>query len=93
MTHPSQAIANLQAKWHILKDLDRAEAVLTIHKSGVSLRGLAKFLNCSHSLLRHLLRAFEASPEDLALARSGQITTHELARRSTATRTASSISA
>jgi hypothetical protein len=87
MINPSQAIADLQAQWHILQDLDRAEAVLTIHQAGVSLRRLAKALNCSEALLRHLLRAREASSEDLALARDGQISTSELARRSVATRT------
>jgi hypothetical protein len=82
MITPTQAITDLQAQWHTLLDLDRAEAVSTIHQSGVSLRGLAKALNCSESLLRHLLHAREASPEDLLLFRQGQISTWELARRS-----------
>ena len=87
MTIPSQTIADLQAQWHILQDLDRAYAVFALHQAGVSLRRLAKKLNCSDWLLRHLLLAREASPEDLALARAGQISTNALARRSVATRT------
>jgi hypothetical protein len=86
MIYPSQAIADLQAQWHILKDLDRAEAISTIHQSGVSFRRLAKALNCSATLLRHLFHALEASPADLALARQGHITTWELVRRTAATR-------
>jgi hypothetical protein len=86
MINHTRAIAILQAQWHSLQDLDRADAVLTIQQSGISLRGLAKLLNCSDWLLRHLLRAREASPEDLALARAGQISTNELARRSLAIR-------
>jgi hypothetical protein len=87
MISPTKAITDLQAQWHTLQDLDRAEAVSTIHLSGVSLRSLARALNCSDGLLRHLLHALEASPEDLALARQGQITTWETARRSMAIRT------
>jgi lambda repressor-like predicted transcriptional regulator len=87
MNTPTQAITDLQAQWHTLQDLDRAEAVSTIHQAGVSFRHLAKALNCSESLLRHLLHAREASPVDLALARLGQISTWELARRSVAIRT------
>lgn len=86
MITQSPAIADLPAQWHLLQDLDRADAVWTIHESGVSLRGLARALNCSESLLRHLLHARSASPEDLVLARKGEITTWEAARRSKARR-------
>jgi len=41
-------------------------------------------LNCSESLLRHLLAAFQAPPADRYLARQGVISTNELARRSKA---------
>jgi len=82
MINISQAVADLQAQWHILPDLDRAETVFTINRSGVSLRRMAKALNCSEALLRHLLRALGASHEDLKLARCGEISTRELARRS-----------
>ena len=87
MITPTQAVTDLQVQWHILQDLDRAEAVSSIHQAGVSLRRLAKALNCSDCLLRHLLHVRAASPEDLVLARQGQISTWELARRSVATRT------
>lgn len=86
MISPIPAITDLHIQWHILLDLDRAEAVSTIHQAGVSLRSLAKALNCSDGLLRHLLHALQASPEDLALARLGNISTWELARRSVANR-------
>ena len=88
MINISEAMADLQAQWHILLDLDRAEAVWKIHQSGVSFRPLAKALNCSEALLRHLLLARDAAPEELELARLGQISTWELARRSAAKRAA-----
>ncbi len=79
------AVADLQGKWHTLPDLDRARAVYNIHQAGVSLRALAKDLNCSPSLLRHLLVALQAPATDRALARDGRISTRELARRARAT--------
>jgi len=57
MTDTSFAIADLQSRWHTLNDLDRAQAIKVIHQSGVSLRNLASRLNCSPSLLTHLLQA------------------------------------
>ena len=75
------AIADLQAKWHTLKDLDRAAAVQPIIHSGVSRRSLATALNCSEPLIRRLLLTLEASPQDRALARQGAISTNELVRR------------
>src|ERR1035441_7729018 len=81
MTISSSSVAELQAKWHTLHDLDRARAVYAIHLAGASLRTLAKALNCSPSLLRHLLVALQAPVSDRALARAGQISTRELARR------------
>jgi len=86
MISPIHTISELQIKWHTLLDLDRAEAVATIHQAGVSLRRLAKALNCSDGLLRHLLHARDGSAEDLALAHLGEISTWELARRSVASR-------
>ena len=82
------SVADLRTRWHKLCDLDRARAVQSIHRAGVSLRGLALHLNCSPSLLSHLLRAARASAEDRELARSGAISTRELVRRtgSSATR-------
>jgi lambda repressor-like predicted transcriptional regulator len=84
MTTTSSAIADLQSQWYTLHDLDRAGAVFTIHQDGTSLRKLAKALNCSASLLRHLLTALQASVEDRLLARQYRISTNELARRSKA---------
>jgi hypothetical protein len=80
----SSAVADLQSQWHSLHDLDRASAVFAIHRTGTSLRELAKALNCSDSLLRRLLCALQALPEDRYLARKGKISTNELVRRSKA---------
>jgi lambda repressor-like predicted transcriptional regulator len=84
MTIPSSAIAELQAGWHTLVDLDRGRAVLNIHRKGTSLRELARQLNCNESLLRRLLKAIQAPVEDQLLARQGKITTNELIRRANA---------
>ena len=67
-----------------LPDLDRARAVRAIHKPGTSLRQLAKALKRSPTLLRHLLEALGAPPEDQLLARQGKLTTNEPVRRSKA---------
>jgi len=80
-TVSSVAISDLQSKWHTLHDLDRASAVFTIYQAGASIRQLAKTLNCSESLLRHLLAILKALPEDRYLARQYRISTNELVRR------------
>jgi hypothetical protein len=77
----ANAITDLQGNWDHLKHVDRARAVHEIHKAGVSLRSLAKALNCSESSLRHLNLAAQAPAHDQALARQGKISTRELARR------------
>ena len=84
MTIPSSAIAELQASWHILVELDRGRAVLNIHRNGISLRELARKLNCNESLLRRLLKAIQAPVEDQLIARQVKITTNELIRRAEA---------
>ena len=84
MPTTSSAVADLQSQWHTLHDLDRARAVHAIHQDGASLRELANALNCSDSLLRHLLTALQAPPADRSLARQGKISTNELVRRSEA---------
>jgi hypothetical protein len=85
MTTFPPLVADLQIRWHSLHDLDRAQAVKSIHQSGVSLRALSSFLNCSPSLLTHLLQAIQASPEDCALARRGLMSTRALVRRTRTT--------
>jgi DNA-binding transcriptional MerR regulator len=87
MTDTSFAVADLQSRWYTLNDLDRAQAVKSIHQSGVSLRKLASFLNCSPSLLAHLLQAGQAPLEDRVLARRGELSTRALVRRAKATGT------
>ena len=89
MTDTGSAIADLQSHWHALCDLDRARAVQSIHQDGMSLRALAPQLNCSPSLLSHLLRAAQAPAEDRELARCGEMSTRELARRAGTSRTRS----
>jgi hypothetical protein len=81
MADTSPAIAKLQSEWQSLPDLDRAGAVFAIHRAGTSLRQLAKALSCSLSILRHLLEALQAPPEDRHLACQGKISTNELVRR------------
>jgi AraC-like DNA-binding protein len=87
MTDTSFAVADLQSRWCALSDLDRAQAIKSIHQSGVSLRKLASFLNCSPSLLTHLLQAGQAPLEDRVLARRGELSTRALVRRARATGT------
>jgi hypothetical protein len=81
MTDTGSAVADLQSRWHTLCDLDRARAVQSLRQDGMTLRALAAQLNCSPSLLSHLLRAGQARVEDRELARCGAISTRELARR------------
>jgi transposase-like protein len=78
------AVSNLQSQWRNFADLDRARAIYAIHRAGTSLRALAKALNCSESLLRHLLTTLHAPAEDRSLAYKGKISTNELARRARA---------
>jgi lambda repressor-like predicted transcriptional regulator len=84
MTKPSSALADLQSNWHTLHDLDRGRSVFAIHRNGISLRELARKLNCNESLLRRLLKAIQAPVEDQLLARQGTISTSELIRRAKA---------
>lgn len=84
MTNPSSALADLQTRWHSLNDLDRGRAVKAIRSAGATVRSIAGSLNCSESLLHHLLKALQAPPEDRYLARHGKITTNELVRRAEA---------
>jgi hypothetical protein len=85
VTNTSSAVADLQKKWPILdNDADRAKAIHNLHAAGVSLRALARALDCSLTRMRQLNVAAEASKEDLQLARDGKISTRELVRRSKA---------
>ena len=81
MTVAPPLVADLQSRWYSLHDLDRAQAVKSIHQSGVSLRALSASLNCSPSLLTHLLQAGQAPPEDRLLAHQGLLSTRGLVRR------------
>lgn len=81
MTDTRIAVADLRSRWHTLCDLDRARSVESIHHGGMTVGAIASQLNCSPSLLFHLLRAVQAPTEDRELARCGEISTRELARR------------
>src|ERR1035438_878283 len=81
MTVAPPLVADLQSRWYSLHDLDRAQAVKSIHQSGVSLRALSASLNCSPSLLTHLLQAGQAPLEDRLLAHQGLLSTRGLVRR------------
>ena len=89
MTDTRSAVLDLRSRWHSLCDLDRARAVQSIHQDGMSLRALGPQLNCSPSLLSHLLRAAQAPVEDRERARCGEISTRELVRRAGTSRTRS----
>jgi lambda repressor-like predicted transcriptional regulator len=80
MADTNFAITDLQSRWHTLNDLDRAQAIKPIHQSGMSLRNLASRLNCSPSLLTHLLQAAQAPIEDQVLAGQGALSTRALWR-------------
>lgn len=82
MKNISTTIADLQAQWHTLTDLDRAKAVCNIWWSGTPIHEIASHLNCSETLLRHLLTALQAPLADRELAQRGMISTNELVRRS-----------
>jgi transposase-like protein len=84
MNNISAPISNLQSQWRTLPDLDRARLVQTIHQAGTSLCNLAEALNCSPSLLRHLLIELQAPPEARFLARRRGISTNEVVRRARA---------
>lgn len=86
MKDNSGSISTLQSKWGSLHDLDRAQRVRALHRSGTSLNKLAKAVQCSPSLLRHLLEALEAPKTDQLLARAGKLTTNQLVRCAKAAR-------
>lgn len=64
--------AQLRSDWFGFSDLDRASAVLAIHLSGVSIRGVAAQLHLSESSLRHLLQALKAPARDQVSRPAGQ---------------------
>jgi len=81
---PDQQIDNLKQNWDQLSGVDRAHAVCTINQSGMSIRGIARRLQCGESSLRRLLKALDAPAADLAAARKGKISTNKLVRRAKA---------
>lgn len=81
MLNIAPAVANLQANWHRLPDFERAQAVLSIVRTGINRRQLAIALHVSEGTVRNLLLILEADPGDVALFRRGQISRNELLRR------------
>ena len=86
MTDLDSAVADLQSRWHVLCDLDRARVVRSIQQAGMSLKALAPQLSCSSSLLSYFLQAAQTPAENRELARFGEITTRELVHRTSASR-------
>ena len=81
MTSHTTTLADLQANWHTLHDLDRGFAVDAIRRNGASNRAIAQELNCSEALLRRLLQAIQAPKADQLLSRQGLLSTNNLVRR------------
>jgi transposase len=81
MPDPSDLISQLKSRWTGLSALERAKAIAIIKRSGISNREIARGLQVSEALLRHLLQCLDASADDQGLARHNLITTNELARR------------
>src|ERR1700740_752694 len=77
-------ISNLRESWFSFHDVDRAIAIREIIERGVSRRRLACEVGFSEGLFRHLLKALEATPSDIELARQNLISTNELVRRAVA---------
>jgi hypothetical protein len=77
-------VSELKTKWINLHDLDRAAAVRTIQKSGISIRHIAAQLDKPDSSLRRLLIMLDAPADDRFLFRRGKIAGNELVRRSKA---------
>ena len=65
MTISSSAVADLQAHWFKLSDLDRARAVFSIKQSGISIRNIARQLHLSESLLRTCPETNEGTMEGI----------------------------
>jgi len=78
------SIEQLKRDWKKMHRLDAARAVAHLKKSGISIRQIAKQVGCSASLLGHLLSALKAPAADILLARKGEISINELARRAKA---------
>jgi hypothetical protein len=79
----SATLAELQKNWNQLRDVDRADKVHAIHKSGVSFQDLAKVLPSSASQLRNLDKVGRLNLDavDRFLANRGKISTREFVRR------------
>ncbi|MGA2851231.1 MAG: hypothetical protein ABSE46_19690 [Terracidiphilus sp.] len=84
MADVQASISDLQSKWDDLSDLERGRAIQAIHRAGASLRQLAKAVNRSLTLIRHLHQAAQAPAGAQYLARQGNVSTRELVRRAKA---------
>lgn len=77
----AEAVRRLQNAWYSLPDFERAHAVLSIIRAGVSRRALARALNIHEATVRNILLILEADEADLASFRRGAISRNELIRR------------
>ena len=75
-----QTRADLQAGWQTLHDVDKASRIAQILDAGMGGRTLARSLNVSEALVRHLAIANEARPEEKQLARQGRLSTNQLVK-------------
>ena len=78
---PSSAVAHLRANWKKLADVDKAEAIGRILAAGMSKRAVAREVNCSEGIVRHLAIAAAALPGEKQLARQGKLSTRALVNR------------
>src|SRR5437764_11788975 len=79
----SAALDALVMKWtEFGNDVDRALAVTAVAKLKVSSRVLAEKLGCGATHIRNYLLMAKATPKDQLLARTSEISSRELVRRS-----------
>src|SRR6185312_15728754 len=74
------SVDQLKRDWEQLHPLDRAKAISSLKKSGLSNRQIGR----GESTLRHLLLALRAPAADLISARQQNLSTNELVRRAKA---------
>ena len=78
------SVDQLKRDWEQLHPLDRAKAISSLKKSGLSNRQIARQIGRGESTLRHLLLALRAPAADLISARQQNLSTNELVRRAKA---------
>lgn len=67
------SVDGLKCDWDQMHPLDRAKAIVSIRRSGISIRQIAKQVGRSEATLRHLLKTLLAPVQDLDLARQAAL--------------------